>query len=37
MPKKILVIGAGSWGTTLSKLLAEKKLDVTLWVRELEL
>ncbi len=37
MPKKILVIGAGSWGTTLSKLLAEKGLAVTLWVREMEL
>lgn len=37
MPKKILVIGAGSWGTTLTKLLAEKGLEVTLWVRELEL
>jgi glycerol-3-phosphate dehydrogenase (NAD(P)+) len=30
----ISVIGAGSWGTTLAALLAEKGYDVTLWVRE---
>jgi len=33
---KIGVIGAGSWGTTLANLLAEKGLDVSLWVREEE-
>ncbi len=31
------VIGAGSWGTTLANLLAEKGLAVTLWVYEQEL
>jgi len=30
----IAVIGAGSWGTTLAQLLAEKGKDVRLWVRE---
>lgn len=34
---KIGVIGAGSWGTALAKLLAEKGLDVTLWIHEPEL
>jgi glycerol-3-phosphate dehydrogenase (NAD(P)+) len=34
---KIGVIGAGSWGTTLAKLLAEKGLSTTLWVFEKEL
>ena len=33
---KIGVIGAGSWGTTLANLLADKGLEVTLWVREKE-
>ncbi len=33
-PKPIAVIGAGSWGTTLAQLLAEKGKDVRLWVRE---
>ena len=28
------VIGAGSWGTTLANLLAEKGYRVDLWVRE---
>jgi glycerol-3-phosphate dehydrogenase (NAD(P)+) len=32
----IAVIGAGSWGTTLAQLLAEKGKDVRLWVREPE-
>ncbi|MFQ5582946.1 MAG: NAD(P)H-dependent glycerol-3-phosphate dehydrogenase [Calditrichia bacterium] len=36
MPSKIAVIGAGSWGTTLAILLAEKQYDVTLWVFEKE-
>ena len=33
---KIGVIGAGSWGTTLANLLAEKGHRVDLWVREEE-
>ena len=33
----IAVIGAGSWGTTLARLLAEKEYDVSLWVYEEEL
>src|SRR5665647_1165046 len=32
--RSIAVIGAGSWGTTLAQLLAEKGKDVRLWVRE---
>ncbi len=34
---KICIIGAGSWGTALSLLLAEKKHDVRLWAREPEI
>lgn len=34
--KKISIIGAGSWGTTLAVLVAENGYDVTLWVREKE-
>ncbi len=34
---KISVIGAGSWGTALANLLANKGLNVHLWVREPEL
>ncbi len=34
---KIGVIGAGSWGTTLAKLLGEKGLPTTLWIYEKEL
>ncbi|MCX5719535.1 MAG: NAD(P)-binding domain-containing protein, partial [Nitrospirae bacterium] len=30
----IAVIGAGSWGTTLACLLADKGYDVSLWVYE---
>ena len=30
---KILVLGGGSWGTTLGNLLAEKGHDVSLWAR----
>jgi len=33
----ISVIGAGSWGTTLARLLAEKEYDVSLWVHEQDL
>jgi glycerol-3-phosphate dehydrogenase (NAD(P)+) len=32
----VAVIGAGSWGTTLAQLLAEKGVPVHLWVREPE-
>jgi len=31
---KIGVIGAGSWGTTIAKHLAEKGFDIVLWVKE---
>jgi len=34
---KIAIIGAGSWGTTLAILLAEKGYDVRLWARREEL
>jgi len=34
--RRIGVIGAGSWGTTLANLLAEKGYGVDLWVRETE-
>ncbi|MBW1779193.1 MAG: NAD(P)-dependent glycerol-3-phosphate dehydrogenase [Deltaproteobacteria bacterium] len=33
---RIAVIGAGSWGTALANLLAEKGVDVDLWIREEE-
>ena len=33
----ITVLGAGSWGTTVAKVLAEKHGEVTLWVRGKEL
>jgi len=33
----IAVIGAGSWGTTLASLLAEKEYDVSLWAFEKDL
>lgn len=35
--KKIGVIGAGSWGTTLANVLAKKGFDTTLWVYEADL
>ena len=35
--KKIAVIGAGSWGTTLASLLADKGNNVSLWVYEEDL
>jgi glycerol-3-phosphate dehydrogenase (NAD(P)+) len=34
MSQSISVIGAGSWGTTLAILLAQKAYDVTMWVFE---
>ena len=42
MPKlrpieRIVVVGAGSWGTTVANLLAGKGFDVQLWAREAEL
>jgi len=37
MEKKIAVIGAGSWGTTLADLLAKKGYQVTLWCYEEDL
>ncbi len=36
MREKIAVAGAGSWGTAIANLLAEKGFDVRLWVREPE-
>jgi glycerol-3-phosphate dehydrogenase (NAD(P)+) len=34
---RVAVIGAGSWGTTLANLLAEKGVETALWVRENDL
>jgi glycerol-3-phosphate dehydrogenase (NAD(P)+) len=36
MKDKILVLGGGSWGTSLSILLAKNNKDVFLWVRDLK-
>ncbi|MBI1987133.1 MAG: NAD(P)-dependent glycerol-3-phosphate dehydrogenase [Nitrospinae bacterium] len=35
--KRVAVIGAGSWGTTLANLLADRELEVGLWVYERDL
>lgn len=37
MDKKVTVVGAGSWGTTLANLLAEKGFRVSLWCFEADL
>ena len=34
---KVVVIGAGSWGTTFGKILADGGADVTMWARRAEL
>lgn len=36
MKNKITVLGGGSWGTAISKLLTENKHDVTIWIRDCE-
>ncbi|QUH06382.1 NAD(P)-dependent glycerol-3-phosphate dehydrogenase [Saccharopolyspora erythraea] len=36
VPAKIAVLGAGSWGTTFAKVLADAGTDVTLWARRAE-
>lgn len=36
-PRRVAVLGAGSWGTTFAKVLAEGGADVTLWARRPEL
>jgi glycerol-3-phosphate dehydrogenase (NAD(P)+) len=36
MPKKIVVLGAGSWGTALALLLARNQHELTLWARQAE-
>jgi len=37
LPQSVAVIGAGAWGTAIAALLAQKGLDVELWVYEREL
>jgi glycerol-3-phosphate dehydrogenase (NAD(P)+) len=36
-PRRVAVLGAGSWGTTFAKVLADGGSDVTLWARRPEL
>ena len=36
-PRKVAVLGAGSWGTTFAKILADGGSDVALWARRPEL
>src|SRR6478735_3255861 len=36
-PRRIAVLGAGSWGTTFAKILADGGSDVVLWARRPEL
>jgi len=36
-PRRVAVLGAGSWGTTFAKILADGGADVTLWARRPEL
>jgi len=36
-PRKVAVLGAGSWGTTFAKILADGGADVALWARRPEL
>jgi glycerol-3-phosphate dehydrogenase (NAD(P)+) len=37
VPRRVAVLGAGSWGTTFAKILADGGSDVTLWARRPEL
>jgi Glycerol-3-phosphate dehydrogenase len=34
---RVAVVGAGSWGTTFAKVLADAETDVTIWARRAEL
>src|SRR4051812_22903715 len=36
-PQRITVLGAGSWGTTFAKVLADAGRDVTIWARRKEI
>ena len=35
--RKVAVLGAGSWGTTFAKVLADGESEVTLWARRSEI
>ena len=37
MHKKILVVGAGAWGTAIANTLSKKNNNVYLWARDLKL
>jgi glycerol-3-phosphate dehydrogenase (NAD(P)+) len=37
IPERVVVIGAGSWGTTFGKVLADGGAQVTMWARRPEL